>query len=362
MLTESFSKKLNNISSDLGMNPRDLLLVMYLESGVNPAAVNPSGRATGLIQFMPSTLKGMGLPSNDIANFGKKSAEDQLDYVKQYIQNHRALIGGRSFTSATQYYVANFYPLALQRWRGSSPERNANIIVVSSKSNDPREREAYKENRILDTDKDGIITVRDITNILMTMEKSRGFQQMVGQFNEVAGNGVVTERRLKIGPTNKPVEKPINSMLASFLRGLNSLLDSLTATSVKSNINKYGSEFPTNKYLISINSNSDFSSKLEFARILSLALKEEIDSNSEIYTDGKNVEMQCVINAEQNRGLEVVNELCVALSDTFNIATRKIGSIIINILISANKNPHYQELDIKLAEINYRKFNFKFIK
>ena len=275
MISKSFSSKLDKISDDLEMNPRDLLLVMFLESGVNPAAVNPNGRATGLIQFMPSTLKGMGLSNQEVATFGQKSAEEQLDYVKAYVQNHRPLIGGKPFTSATQYYVANFYPLALQKWRGDDPIRNANVVVVDSNSRDPRERAAYKANKILDTDKDGIIKVSDITRILMQMERTPKFQQTLRQFNTVAGNGMVSERSMR---RRKAPSDTGGSMLANFFKGISHLLDTLTASEENvMKINKYGSEYPLNKYLISIDSNSDFSSKLEFARVLSIALKEEID-------------------------------------------------------------------------------------
>ena len=235
MLNESFSLKLNKISNDLSMNPRDLLLVMFLESGVNPAAVNPNGKATGLIQFMPSTLRDMGLSSNEIRNFGKKSAEDQLDYVKQYVQAHRGLIGGKPFTSATQYYIANYYPIALQRWHGSSPIKNANVVVTRKNAKDPNERAAYSQNIGLDSNKDGVITVSDITTVLMNMERTPKFQQMLSQFNSIAGKGRVSERRSRRPIRRIPEEK---SMISMFLDKLMGLMDKLSMTS-KININKY---------------------------------------------------------------------------------------------------------------------------
>jgi hypothetical protein len=170
-------------------------------------------------------------------------------------------------------------------------------------------------------------------------------------------------------PPSVPEEsrKPESGLLASFLKGLSSLLDSLTAVasegSIKmKSISKYGSDYPQNRYLISVDSNDDFSSKLEFARILSLALKEEIDSDSEIFTDGKDVEIQCVVNAERVRGLEVVKELCATLSDVFEDATKKIGGVKTYTFVMANENSYYQKLDIKLSENNYKKFHLKFAK
>lgn len=164
-----------------------------------------------------------------------------------------------------------------------------------------------------------------------------------------------------------PPEEQNQSLLAAFFSKLENLLDSLTREasegSIKmKSINKYGADYPQNKYLISIDSSDDFTSKLEFARILSLALKEELDSNSEIYTDGKDVEVQCVVNAKQIRGLNVLRELCATLSEVFEDATKKIGGIKISAFVMPNESSYYQKLDIKLSETNYRKFQLKFVK
>jgi len=352
MISSSFSNKLNDISQELGMNPRDLLLVMYLESGANPAARNPNGGATGLIQFMPSTLKGMGLSNQEIKTFGQKTAEDQLDYVKKYVQAHKGLIGGKSFTSATQYYVANFFPIALKKWNGDNPIKNANVVVVDSNSPNQGERAAYKANPLLDYNKDGKITVGDLTNVLMSMEKSSGFQKMLSQFNRVAGNGDVSEKSKGVPqpPTQMLAEKNIPSPL---MNQINSFLDSF-AGKQDSYITKYSS------YLISISSDNDFTSKLEYARILSSALKEELNIKSNIFTNGKDVQIQCNLDLDSKKSELVLKELCSAISDVFSYATKKIGSLKIDTKIIQNGTPTYQELDIKLAEINYRKFHLKF--
>lgn len=160
----------------------------------------------------------------------------------------------------------------------------------------------------------------------------------------------------------QPSSEP--NMLMAFFKRLGDIIDSLTreAQGVKmESVNKYGSEYPKNKYLISIDSSSDLSSKLEFARILSLALKEEIDSNSQIHTDGKDVEVQCVVNAMQDRGLSVVKELSATVSNAFEYATNKIGGVKIDTFVMPNESSCYQKLDIKLSETNYSSFQNKFI-
>lgn len=372
MPTNSFYTKLNEISNEAGVNPRDLLLAIYMESGANPAAQNPHrdshGRsATGLIQFMPDTLKGMGLSQDDADNFKYRSAENQLDFVKRYVQSHRNLIGGKRFTSATQYYIANFFPIALKKWNGPNPFRNSNTVVVSKNSKDPQEREAYNENSILDVNKDNVITVGDITNLLMKKAQEPGFKKMLDQFNMVAGNGDVSEVRVikkhnGIMPQNNDIaiNKPINnSIVDKFLAQISNLLDRLMASDNKLNINKYGSEYPTNKFLIKIKSDEDLSSKLEFAKILSFALKEELDANAKIHLYANDVEVQCNVDVQRIRGFKVLSELCNVISNIFEEATYGIK---VDTTIITNATSSYEELEIKLAAMNDRKFKLKFLK
>jgi hypothetical protein len=335
------------------MNPRDLLLVMFLESGVNPSQTNianPQG-ARGLIQFMPDTLKAMNVSDKDIKNFTNKSAEEQLKYVERYIKDKN-----RPFKSATEYYHANFFPLTLSRWKGNDPIANRNVVVVNSRSKDQRERKAYAANKILDYNKDGKVTVGDLTSILMFYEKKPEFKSLLSKLNSVAGQGTVSEK--SHGKVRQMQSKPKSNSFSDFISSIESMLDSFLKSAQDNNMKKCKS----NNYLISINSDNDFESKLQFTRILSIALKEEINSRSQIYTDGDNIDIRCVVNAEKERGLEVVKELCSAISNTFEFATKKIGGVKIYTLVSPDLKSDYQNLDIKIADINYRKFHLKFAK
>ena len=100
-LGPNFYPKLVEICNESGIKPEDLLNVTQLESGLNPAAKNPKSNASGLIQFMPKTLKGLGYTDTP-EQFRQLSGEDQLDFVKKYIKSH-----GSKFRSAAHYYVAN---------------------------------------------------------------------------------------------------------------------------------------------------------------------------------------------------------------------------------------------------------------
>jgi hypothetical protein len=351
MLTKSFYTKLNEVSADLGMNPRDLLLVIALESGGNPAARNPNGGATGLIQFMPATLKSMGLSQEERSTFGQKSAEQQLDYVKQYVKAHQSLIGGKPFTSATQYYVANFFPIALKKWNGDDPVANRNVVVASENSQDPRERAAYKANPILDANKDGKITVGDLTTVLMNVERGSKYQELQASLNSVAGEGAVSDKTWAKGqsPTEQQpsqkwqsVPQDQKGLLAKFLSGVEKLLES----SASRNAN----------YLIRLSSNVDLASKLEFARVLSMAANEELSAKSEIFTNGDSVEIQCATKAD----MQTVVGLCEGVKDAFSAATKKIGELQVNTVVKENTYSRFTDITPKLAEIGYRKFHLKF--
>lgn len=336
MLEQSFYRKLNAISQDLGMNPRDLLLVMFFESGLNPAAKNPHGGATGLIQFMPATLKGMGVNPK---GFGNKSATEQLDYVKQYIKGKQGVMNGQPFTSATQYYHANFFPATLVRWKGSDPFKNRNVPVVSANSSSQQERAAYKENRVLDYNGDGVISVGDLTNTLMKAEQSPQFKQALSQLNNVAGEGRVSEYSRR-RPTS--LSKSDNSSIIPFISKLDKLLDTFMAAASSNTI-------------VSIKSASDFTSKLEYASILKLALKEELNIDCDIHTDNNNIEIAV------NSNSTAIQSIADGVSEAFAHATKTIGSLQISASVSTDL-PHYDILDADIASINYRKFRLKFAK
>lgn len=368
MLSKQFFAKLNHISEEVGMNPRDLLLVMYMESGVSGSAHNPEG-ATGLIQFTDSTLKGLGLDKDQVKNFGQVSPERQLDFVKKYIQGK----GGRKFTSATQYYHANYFPLTLTRWHGDNPSLNKNVIVTSKYAKDPRERMAYTHNMILDTNQDGYITVGDLTEILRRRASEGGFQKILSQFNTVAGSGLVSEQNLfdkmkgtssrgntmdnaiskepNMNNTTKKNHNPFETNNNSLMSSVEKFLSNILASS-NDKIIIYGNDLPI---------------KIEFASILKLALKEELDINSEICSDKDLVELD-LNKIEDEKAAKAVIQLCDAVAETFEYATniKVFSNTFNNIKVNARYIPdiksNFNPLDVKIADINYRKFRLRFIK
>lgn len=103
---KEFEQGVRTIASDLQTDPNELMMVMNLESGLNPKATNPNTTATGLIQFMPDTaLHGLGVTTDALRGM---TATEQLPYVYQYLKPYAGKM--KSFKDT---YLAVFYPAAL---------------------------------------------------------------------------------------------------------------------------------------------------------------------------------------------------------------------------------------------------------
>jgi hypothetical protein len=138
-----FMDGLKKVASNLGVNADDMLKVMTKESGLNPAAVNRHSNATGLIQFMPSTARGLGTTVEELRNM---SGVEQLKYIELYYKN----LGIKPGMDVGDIYILNFYPAAINKPR--------DYVIASSGS------KIYSQNAGLDVNKDGKITVQDVRN------------------------------------------------------------------------------------------------------------------------------------------------------------------------------------------------------
>ena len=153
---ESFFVRLRQVATDLGATPRDMMAVMYSESGCkasawndNPKSSPPEQRwnASGLIQFMPATLAGLGWADGH-AEFRKLSATEQLEWVKRYYWPYRGHLG-----SVGGLYVATFLP-ALIAHAG-----NPDFVLTAKGGVLPW---AYGPNAVFDTNHDLRITVSEL--------------------------------------------------------------------------------------------------------------------------------------------------------------------------------------------------------
>lgn len=358
ILGPKFWDKLSQISTSVGMNPEDLLAVMYYESGLNPAAHNKNGNASGLIQFMPDTLHGLGFKGSH-EDFRKIDAVKQLDYVSQYV-NSKAKFNGSGFKSAAQYYVANLWPVALKLPEVQAEDPRA--VIIDSNPTRARfpgvsikqERQAYEANTGLDVDKDGKITYRDLQSVMNGVKKSSGYRQAVASLS--------SGQEFAVGDKNKskPSTLEIDPSNVSFLTNLNGMLDKFLSAIATSKKEIY-KQLPKNNIIIKIESGNLIDS-LEFSRVLTIALDEELQAEATTFTDKNNVEVLCSIHGPSKICVKAVSQFCNVLAKEFKMSTKKIGGISIDTFISTNENPSYQELDIKLALSAYRQFHLKFIK
>lgn len=128
-----FIAKLKEVSKKLGINYNWLAGVMWKESRFNPKAVNKDAAASGLIQFMPNTAKGLGTTIQAIRNM---DAVEQLDYVYKFFKPYKSKL--KDFTDL---YLTTFYPYALNKGDdyilGSHVStKRANLIALQNKGID----------------------------------------------------------------------------------------------------------------------------------------------------------------------------------------------------------------------------------
>ena len=93
------------VADMLGIRPEWLENVMWIESRLNPRAVNKTTGATGLIQFMPATAKSLGTTTEELLEM---DFDRQMDYVYMYLRPYRD-----KMSSQVDVYLAVFFPVAI---------------------------------------------------------------------------------------------------------------------------------------------------------------------------------------------------------------------------------------------------------
>lgn len=141
-VSKEFKTKVIAVAKELVVDVDYLMAAMAFETGgtFDPAVKNAAGSgATGLIQFMPSTAKGLGTTTDDLA---KQTAVDQLDYVKKHFMPYKGRLN-----TLDDVYMAILWPAAV----GKSEDH-----VLFDKEN--TKSKAYEQNKGLDSDNDGKVT------------------------------------------------------------------------------------------------------------------------------------------------------------------------------------------------------------
>jgi len=146
---EEFQTAVTNTAGRLGIPEEHLYAAMSFETGgtFNPAITNAAGSgATGLIQFMPSTAKGLGTSTEELAGMSRSR---QMQYVEKYLSNKG--IGPDS--SLDDIYMAILFPAAVGK--------GDDYVLFGQGAMSGYTGRAYDQNRGLDKNGDGSITKKE---------------------------------------------------------------------------------------------------------------------------------------------------------------------------------------------------------
>ena len=150
----AFITELTRYAGLLGANVDDLMLIMYAESRLNEKARNPKTRATGLIQFMPSTALGIG---TTVDKLYLMTNVQQLYFVYKYFQSHAG-----ELHSVYDFYKVVFFPIMLGKdkdWVLKSSTLSADTVA--------------RANPIIDLNKNHEITVAEFEQYVSSFLKKK---------------------------------------------------------------------------------------------------------------------------------------------------------------------------------------------
>ena len=144
----AFVAQVNEMSVRLQVKPEWLMIVMCFETGGTFRANirNRYSGATGLIQFIPTTATRLG---TSVSRLGRMDAVEQLQFVECYFTPYAG-----KMHNAYDCYIVVFAPAFLGK-----PESQ---ILYRANGKTALDRRRYRYNRILDTNRDGLITIADV--------------------------------------------------------------------------------------------------------------------------------------------------------------------------------------------------------
>ena len=169
-----FQQGVTGMSQRLGVNEGDMYAVMSFETGgtFDPGIANAAGSgATGLIQFMPSTARGLGTTTEALA---RMSRTEQLQYVERYLVN----AGVKPGASLSDLYMAVLFPAAV----GKSDD----FVLFGNGAMSGYTGVAYQQNRGLDSNGDGSITKAEASaKVLRHRKPAQPWRQPVNMRTEL---------------------------------------------------------------------------------------------------------------------------------------------------------------------------------
>lgn len=161
-VSPGFIDALIAMAGRLRMDPNAIAAVMSRESGFQAAIQNPHSHATGLIQFMPSTARSLGTTVDALREM---SDIEQLPYVEKFLAPYAGRLKSRG-----DYYMAVFMPAFIGRSLDTVLQMKLGDRMVPFVAGE----KPYEQNKGLDLDKDGKITVGDVHEAIERVWRKAG--------------------------------------------------------------------------------------------------------------------------------------------------------------------------------------------
>jgi len=147
---KEFLSAVDRVAGKYNMDPEFLLGVIKFETSgsFSPIASNPNSSATGLIQFMDKTAKGLGTTTAELAEMPRT---EQMEWVDKYFAT--TPLKGMKDPQLSDVYMAVLWPAAVGK---------PDSTVLWRASDGPKS--PYHVNNVLDLDGDGTVTKGEATN------------------------------------------------------------------------------------------------------------------------------------------------------------------------------------------------------
>ncbi len=168
----AFIAKVQNIATQLGINPDWLMVVMFFESSLKPTAYNATTGAVGLLQWLPSTAASLGTNAADLLGM---SNVDQLDYVYYYLEPYSG-----QMNNVYDVYLATFFPAAIGKpdsWVMQTSTLSAQTVA--------------QYNPALDLNGDGVITVGEFKQWIDNQLKEKELYDLI-KLTSFSAIGLIT--------------------------------------------------------------------------------------------------------------------------------------------------------------------------
>jgi hypothetical protein len=163
-------RQLASIARSFGMNPEDLLAVLYSESGLDPTARNPAGSlapiAIGLNQLTSAANSLVGITEAQRITLSSQPVSYQLELVRRYFAGLPYTKNGGTYPRGGIIYTANFAPNKLLA--GTDP---SNVLYTQGVDG-----ASYDLNSALDFGNKGYITIGDMDTQVNNVKNRAGYQ------------------------------------------------------------------------------------------------------------------------------------------------------------------------------------------